>query len=160
MPGTKKQFPAYSDYGGKTAREIFGWKALNTAITKKAVLSESCIFLNNGDGTFATVKLPITAQFSPVRDIMTHDLNGDGKTDIILTGNDYTVKPVYGRYDASYGWLLLNEGDNKFKTLMPAESGFMVTGDARKLALLKVSGKMYLLAGVNNNDLQIFECLE
>jgi enediyne biosynthesis protein E4 len=160
MPGIKKQFPAYSDYGGKTAREIFGWKALNTAIKKKAVLSESCIFLNNGDGTFKTIKLPITAQFSPVRDIMTHDLNGDGKTDIILTGNDFTVKPVYGRYDASYGWCLINEGDNNFKTLMPSESGFMVTGDARKLALLNVSGKMYLLVGVNNNDLQIFECLE
>jgi enediyne biosynthesis protein E4 len=160
MPGFKKQFPAYTDFGGKTAREIFGWKALNTAIKKKAVLSESCIFLNNGDGTFKTIKLPVTTQFSPVRDILTHDLNGDGKTDIVLTGNDYTVKPVYGRHDASYGWCLINEGDNNFKTLMPAESGFVVKGDARKIAQITVSGKMYLLVGVNNNDLQVFECLE
>ncbi|MDP4223650.1 MAG: VCBS repeat-containing protein [Bacteroidota bacterium] len=160
MPGILKKFPNYSDFGGKSVKEIFGWKALNHSIRKSAVLFESCLFLNNGDGTFKTIKLPVTAQFSPVRDILARDINNDGKIDILLVGNDYTAKPSYGRYDASYGWCLLNNSGFSYKTLMPSESGFKVAGDARKIVPIKVSGKQYLLVAVNDGDLQIFECLK
>jgi hypothetical protein len=159
MPGIKEKFPNYSDFGGKTAKDIFGRKALNYAIKKNAVLFESCIFLNNGNGTFKIIKLPVTAQFSPVRDILVHDLNKDGKTDIVLVGNDYTIKPSFGRQDASYGWCLLNETIHGFKTLMPPESGFKVMGDARKILPIEVMGKQYFIVAINDRDLQIFECL-
>ena len=159
MSGIKEKFPNYSDFGGKSAKDIFGRKALNYAITKNAVLFESCIFLNNGNGTFKIIKLPVSAQFSPVRGILVHDLNKDGKTDIVLVGNDYTTKPSFGRQDASFGWCLVNDTTNGYKALMPPESGFKVTGDARKILPVEVSGKQYLIVAVNDRDLQIFECL-
>jgi hypothetical protein len=160
MPGLEKRFPEYSRFGGKTVFEIFGRSALKKSIKKNAVLFASCFFLNNGDGTFQINKLPVEAQFSPVRDAMTGDFDKDGKKDIALVGNDYTAKPSYGRYDASYGWLLLSGNNDGYKALMPVSSGFKVTGDARKISRAIISGKDYLIVGVNNNDLQVFELLK
>ncbi|NSW94423.1 MAG: VCBS repeat-containing protein [Bacteroidales bacterium] len=160
IPYLKNKFPNYYDFGGKTARDIFSAEILKHSVKKDAVLLESCIFLNNGKGTFQILKLPIEAQFSPVRDILVHDLDKDGKADLVLVGNDYTAKPTYGRYDASYGWCILNRTPDGFKTLTPPESGFKVTGDARKVLTVNILNKQYLIVGVNDKDIQLFECLK
>jgi len=160
MPFLEKKYSSYSDFGGKTAEDIFGRKKLSKSILKNAVLSESGLFINDGKGKFETKKLPVMAQFSPVRDILVHDLNNDGKMDLVLTGNDYTVRPSMGRYDASYGWCLLGDTDYRFNVLMPAKSGLKITGDARKILLIKILGKRFLISAVNNGDLQFFEFLK
>ena len=150
-------FPNYSDFGGKTVQEIFGSNILERSIIKKAELFESCLFVNNGDKTFSIVKLPIEAQFSPVRSIVVDDFNKDGINDMAIAGNNYSVRPSYGRYDASYGWCLLGEEDYRFKSLMPSTSGLIIKGDARKILKVEISGKHYLIALVNNEVMQIFE---
>jgi len=159
IPSLEKKFPSYADFGGKTARQIFG-RSLNSSIVKTAVLLESCMFLNNGDGTFNTVKLPVTAQFSPVRDILPGDFDRDGTTDLILAGNDYSVRPSMGRYDASFGWFLSGNGGSVFKTFFPGESGLKIKGDARKIVTLRIGGKPYIVAAVNDGDIQIFQLSE
>ncbi len=63
ISGFEKKFARYSDFGGKTLGDIFDKKTLEQSIVKSAVLFESCIFLNNGDGTF---KIDKTTQSSPV----------------------------------------------------------------------------------------------
>ena len=160
MPGLEKKFTNYSDFGGKTVKDIFDKKSLNHSILRSAVLFESCLFLNNGDGTFEINKLPVMAQFSPVRDILVRDLDMDGKMDLVLAGNDYTIRPSMGRYDASYGWCLLSDADHRYNALMPAKSGLKITGDARRVLPITVSGKQYLVAAVNDGDLQIFQFLK
>lgn len=156
MPGIKQKYQNYSDFAGKTAREIFGRRAISGAIIKKAVLLESCIFLNKGDGAFESQKLPVAAQFSPIRDILVTDIDKDGQADIIVAGNDYSVKPSYGRQDASYGWFLLNNTAGGYNALMPSESGFKVLGDARKVKQIVVSGKKYIVVALNNSEMQVF----
>lgn len=37
---------------------------------------------------------------------MVSNFNGDGIVDLILIGNDYTIIPSMGRFDAGYGWVL------------------------------------------------------
>jgi len=160
MPGLGKKYTSYSDFGGKTAKDIFGRKALNHSILKRAVLFESCLFINNRDGTFKIKKLPMAAQFSPVRDIMVRDVDLDGKSDLILVGNDYSVRPSMGRYDASYGWCLLEDTDHVYKTLMPEKSGLKIKGDARRILPIAISGKHYVVAAVNDGNLQLFELLK
>ncbi|HLN55667.1 MAG TPA: VCBS repeat-containing protein [Bacteroidales bacterium] len=160
IPGIEKKFRDYADFGGKTVKDMFGSSAVSRAVVKKAVLFESCIFLNDGKGVFKKVILPVEAQFSPVRGILTRDLNNDGTVDIILAGNDYTIKPSFGRQDASYGWCLLNEGPDGFKALKPYESGFLVKGDSRKVLPVKIAGKQHLVVAVNDSDLRVFECLK
>jgi len=160
ISGFEKDYPDYSDFGGKTIEDFFGKSLLDQSIIKRAVQFESCVFLNNGDGTFKTEKLPTEAQFSPVRDILVQDINHDGINDLILAGNNYPVRPSYGRYDASYGWFLSGGLNHYYKILMPVESGLIIKGDARKIVFFNVSGKQYLATAVNNGELQIFEILK
>lgn len=157
IAGLERKYPRYSDFGGQTIKDIFGKNAVDQSIIKKAVLFETCFLHNNGDGTFKIEKLPVEAQFSAVRDILTGDINKDGKADIVLAGNDYNVRPSYGRYDASYGWCLPGDKNNGFRVLMPVESGLAIKGDARKIRAIEINGKHYLVAAVNNGELQIFQ---
>jgi enediyne biosynthesis protein E4 len=160
IPWLDKKYPRYSDFGGKTVEDIFGKSAIDKSILKKAELFESCLFHNKGDGTFEIKKLPEEAQFSQVRNIIVKDINKDGKQDLILAGNDYAVRPSYGRYDASFGWCLLGDSHNEFNTLMPVRSGLKINGDARKIRPIDIAGKHYLLAAVNNGELQVFQFLK
>ncbi len=156
MTGFKKKYPNYSDFGEETVEDIFGKEKLDQSIIRRAVLFESCLFLNKGDGTFEINKLPKIAQFSPVRDIFVHDFNIDGENDLVLVGNNYSVRPSIGRYDASYGWCLLGTGHG-FSALMPVESGLRINGDARRIHPIEVLGKHFLVAVVNDGNLQIFQ---
>jgi hypothetical protein len=155
ISGIEKKYPHYSDFGGKTAVDIFGKKAIVQSTVKSAVKFESCIFMNNGNGTFETKNLPSPAQFSQDRDILVRDMDKDNRQDLILVGNDYAVSPSYGRYDASYGWCLL-ASDKGYIARMPIESGLVVSGDARKIVSINIKGKQYIIVAVNNGNLQAF----
>ncbi len=98
---------------------------------------------------FITNVLPTMAQFSPVRDIYVHDFNLDGRPDLVLVGNNYSVRPSVGRYDASYGWCLLGTGHG-FKTLTQVESCLRIDGDARRILPIEIMGKHMLVAAVND----------
>jgi hypothetical protein len=119
LPYLGKLYAHYADFGGKTVKDIFEKKTLLQSTRKKAVLFESCIFLNEGKGTFTRINLPIEAQFSPVRDIFVRDFNNDSIMDLALVGNDYLARPSYGRYDAAYGWCLLGKSDGNYEVQMP-----------------------------------------
>jgi enediyne biosynthesis protein E4 len=157
LPYLGKLYAHYADFGGKTVKDIFDKKTLQKSTLKKAVLFESSIFLNNGKGAFTRVALPVEAQFSKVRDVMVQDFNKDGITDIALVGNDYAIRPSYGRYDAAYGWCLLGNKEGNYKAMMPVKSGFVVKGDARRIAPVTINGKQYMVVTVNNGDLQVFQ---
>jgi hypothetical protein len=156
ISGLDKKYPAYSDFGGKTLNEIFEKSTIDNSIVKKAVMFESSVFMNSGDGTFIKASLPAMAQFSPVRGIVAGDFDKDGKQDLVVAGNNYAVRPSYGRYDASYGWCLLADSSQIFKTLLPANSGLVIKGDARRLVEIDIAGKRHIVAGVNNGELQVF----
>jgi hypothetical protein len=157
VTGLKNKYPSYSDFGGMTVKDIFGTEKLDQSIVKKAVLLESCVFLNHGNGTFIFKVLPKIAQFSPVRDMAVHDFNQDGRGDLVLVGNNYAVRPSIGRYDASYGWCLLGGPDHGYNALMPVESGLRIDGDARKIRPIEVMGKSLLVTAVNDGDLQVVQ---
>jgi len=155
--GLMMKYPSYADFGGQTARDIFGKEKLDRSIIRRAVLFESCVFLNNGDGTFEINEFPVIAQFSPVRDIFVDDFDRDGQRDLVLAGNNYSVRPSVGRYDASNGWCLLGETGHGYSVLMPMESGLRINGDARRILPIEVKGKHFLVAAVNDGNLQVFQ---
>ncbi len=70
--------------------------AIDQSTLKSAVLFESCLFLNNGDGTFEIIKLPIIAQVSPVRDILVRDFNLDGSMDLVTCRKRLYRKTIPG----------------------------------------------------------------
>ena len=156
ITGLKEKYPTYADFGGNTAREIFGEEKLDKSLVRKAVHFESTLFLNKGDGTFEIIALPKEAQFSPVRDIHVLEYNNDGMGDLILAGNNYSVRPSIGRYDASPGWCLMGTPDPGFRVLMPLESGLTIDGDARKIEAIEIAGQRFLVVAVNKGDVQLF----
>ncbi|NIA29389.1 MAG: hypothetical protein GWP06_05675, partial [Actinobacteria bacterium] len=131
----------------KQITEIFTEKQLNKAVVKKAYTFESSVFYGNAEGTFLRQPLPTEAQFSPVYAIMARDFDSDGVKDLLLAGNSYGVKPQLGRYDASYGTLLIGNGAGgstpldgsypmEFTAASALKSGLSLTGQVRDMVSL------------------------
>lgn len=159
--GFRKKYPHYSDFAGESVTDIFGREVIENSVLKEIVLLQSCVFRNNGDGTFATEKLPREAQFSTIRDILVSDFNSDGLSDLAVVGNNYAVRPSYGRYDASYGWCLLQQmQNNTLNALTPSESGLSVKGDARAIKLIQIGNEPFVITAVNNGNLQLFKLMK
>jgi len=157
MPDLNKKYPSYADFAGKTVVDLFGKDKIAKSIVKRAELFESCLFKNNGDGTFATEKLPTAAQFAPINAILSVDFNSDGNPDLVAAGNNYQIRPSLGRQDASYGWFLKGSKSYAFETLNPVQSGFNINGESRKMRSISIAGKPYIIVGVNHGDIQIFK---
>ena len=58
---------------------------------------------NRGEGRLEVEELPVRAQLAPVYGLHVEDVTGDGRSEVILGGNLYEVKPQAGAYDAGRG---------------------------------------------------------
>ncbi|MEL7533717.1 MAG: RNA-binding protein, partial [Bacteroidota bacterium] len=100
--------------------------------------------------------LPIEAQFAPIYGALARDFNGDGYPDVALVGNDFGTELMVGRYDAFNGLILWNGPDG----LHPAgfaETGFLVSGDAKALVGLNAAdGDFLMVASQNHDSLRVF----
>jgi hypothetical protein len=90
--------------------------------------------LNLGNGKFDWKPFDSNGQKSWVFAIQILDLNGDGIQDLILGGNLAQSKPETGKYDASFGEVLLGKGDGTFSFWPNAQHGLLIDGDVRALA--------------------------
>jgi hypothetical protein len=85
------------------------------------------------------------------------DVNGDDRPDLLLAGNDVTVRPQWGRAEAEKGTILLNQGDLTFDVLQSRESGFFVPQVVRRLGILEEGPAAPLvLVGTNNGSFSAF----
>jgi hypothetical protein len=92
------------------------------------------LFLNRGDH-FEPHPLPSAAQLAPAFGVAVADFDGDGNEDVVLGQNfSYTVEGE-PRYDAGRGLILLGDGRGGLRPLTGQESGLVVYGDQRGLAL-------------------------
>jgi len=151
LPYLKARFPRYADYAGKTVTDIFSPAELAGATLKQAHTFATALARNNGDGSFTLVPLPREAQIAPVYGILASDVDGDGKTDLLLAGNFDGVQPEIGRMSASYGLLLRGEGTGRFTPLGTTRSGFAVPGQARDIQRVRTRrGDLFVVT--RNND--------
>ena len=155
--GIEKRYPDYLSFGVERAEDIFGAEKLAQSLHKQAVLFESALFINNGDGTYETRPLPTEAQFSPIRSLQAGDFNHDGIPDLVTAGNNYSTRPSLGRQDASHGLLMLGNSALEYKAVIAEKSGFSVTGDARKMHLIEIEDEPYLVLLPNNGIIQLFK---
>ena len=156
LPFIKKRFVNYRDYAGKGIEQIFTPQELNNAVIRKVYTGNTSLLVNEGDWKFSLKKLPRPAQRSPVYAVEIIDYNHDGKLDIVMAGNFFDVLPELGRYDASYGLLLMNKGGNEFKEIMPKQSGFFIKGQVRGMRMIKVGNEQRLIAVRCNDSAQVF----
>ena len=65
-----------------------------------------------------------------------------------------------GYYDASYGNVLINQGNFKWKVVPPSVSSFIVDGDKKSMVKIKVGEEKVILISENNGYLKAMKSQE
>jgi enediyne biosynthesis protein E4 len=160
IPSLKKQNLKHSEYAKKTMQELFPAELLNSSQVKLFNYPSSIIALNKGNGKFDIQKLPPMAQISSTNTILPMDVNNDGYLDLILGGNNFGFPAQFGRLDASYGDVLLNNHKGGFTRLDYLQSGLEVKGEVRDIRQISLPGKTMVLFLVNDEFPVLYECKE
>jgi enediyne biosynthesis protein E4 len=146
---TRKQFPDYSDFAGKTMEQVFGKEALTKASLLEVTTLASGYLRNDGE-TFSFVPLDDEFQISPINRFLTDDFNGDGKEDILIAPNFHGVTPYHGRFVSNTGTILSGDGS----ILDGLETGINFSQkEIRRITTITVDNDKYLLAAPNNDSL-------
>ncbi|MBS1597279.1 MAG: VCBS repeat-containing protein [Bacteroidetes bacterium] len=150
IPSIKKQNLRNEQFAKKSIQELFPSQLLNSSLVKKFNYCSSVIAINQGNGQFKIQKLPLMTQMSSVNAIRCTDLNGDGYEDIIAGGNEFGFLPQFGRLDASFGHVLLNNGKGEFSLLGTSESGVELRGQIRDISIVRGKNETFVLFLQNN----------
>ena len=140
IPWILQKYPRNDAYARATLGEIFGEQRLAAARRFAATELRSGVFLSQPDGTYRFEPLPRIAQVAPLQGVVAGDFDGDGRADIYAVQNSYAPIAVVGRFDGGLSQLLRGDGHGHFTAVPPAESGLLVPGDAKALAVLDLDG--------------------
>jgi hypothetical protein len=155
LPMLSKRLPTYASDVGKTGEDLFTPAELQGAVVRQAYTFATSLVRNEGGGRFTLVPLPDEAQLAPVYGILAADVDRDGRTDLLLSGNFDGFRPEIGRMAASYGLLLRGDGKGRFSPSRAPESGFFVPGQSRDIQRVRTaSGDAYIVS--RNNDRPLF----
>jgi hypothetical protein len=157
FPGLKKQNLKHHDYAQKTIQQLFSPELINKSIVKKVNYCSSIIAINDGKGNFKIQKLPVMAQLSSINAIISMDVNLDSKPDLVMGGNNFEFPPQFGRLDASFGIVLLNQGEGKFEWVNGARSGVVIPGEIRDIKEITGKDKRYVLVAQNDQVPILYE---
>lgn len=158
MPNLLRKVNTYHQWASSALDEIYEKARLEAALKLEATTLESMVLINDGEGRFTLKPLPPMAQISPVFGIALSDFNGDGFTDAVLAQNFLTPQQETVPYDGGLGLYLRGgaatpENPHSLEAVWPADSGVVVPGDAKSLAVTDFGsdGLPDLLIGVNNS---------
>lgn len=98
LPYLKKKILYYRDYAQLSMSDLFSVAQLAEAQVFQANTLSSSIFINEGE-KFTREDLPLELQYAPIYAIKSLKM-ADGSLTLFLGGNQYLVKPQFGRYDA------------------------------------------------------------
>lgn len=147
LPAWPYPLPSYSRFAELPFYQLITSELRKGTLEKKAVEFRSAVLWNEGNGNFRLEALPVAAQLAPVYAILVHDVDGDGKPDILLGGNCYGLPTGRGRADAGRGLLLKGKGKGQFE-----EAGsLLLPGQIRSFARIQ----SLLFIGRNNARLTV-----
>ncbi|MCC6726867.1 MAG: VCBS repeat-containing protein [Saprospiraceae bacterium] len=157
LPFLKKKFVRNTAYAKASIEAVFtnaelsGTQLLNTEILA------STWFENKGNGQWEAHALPDEAQISPVHVILSGDFNDDGKTDLLVAGNDSGFDVETGPVNTSPGFLLAGDGKGGFRAVSPSKSGFWATEEVRYIQKIegKQNGRKALIIANNNGKIEM-----
>ncbi|KYP15561.1 VCBS repeat-containing protein [Flavihumibacter sp. CACIAM 22H1] len=159
VPALKKQNLKHEQYASRSIQQLFSAEMISGATQRLFNFNTSIIVWNEGGGSFSIEELPIPVQLSSVNAIVSCDINKDGLPDLLMGGDKFALLPQFGRLDASYGHVLINEGRRKWAYLSGPAAGFEYRGITQSLSLLNSRRKYSVLLVPNNDKPQLFELL-
>ncbi|GAB4015348.1 VCBS repeat-containing protein [Spirosoma koreense] len=159
MPGIiNKRFTNYELFAGKPLNEVVNDDELKDA-EEHIVNQFASVYLENQGGKFRVHALPTLAQVSKLFALLAIDFDQDGDLDVLGGGNFYGVSTYQGRYDASCGLVLRNEGEGRFTALSPIDTGFLLAGEVRDIRLVQTMSGPLVVVARNGTGLQSFKPL-
>lgn len=158
MPFISEKFPSYEGFANASLIDVYGDK-VSSSYNKEVVDFNSYVMINTGSG-FNLTPLPIQAQEFPILSCISKDVNNDNYKDLIIAGNIYQTEVETPRLDSGKGLVLISNKKNNYTPLLINESGLNIPGDVKSIQNIKLeSGQEILIAGKNQNLLQIIEML-
>ena len=136
IPSILRRFPRNDAYARATLGEILGEDRLAAAARYAATELRSGAFMSQPDGTYRFEPLPRIAQIAPIQGLVAGDFDGDGNADICAVQNSYAPVPSVGRFDGGLGQMLRGDGRGGFSAVAAGDSGLIVPGDAKALAVV------------------------
>jgi hypothetical protein len=145
----RSKYTDYASYADAQLNSIFSKSDLRDAGVLEASMMQS-VYLENKQSKFVYKPLPSSAQFSPLYGVSLIDYNHDGNMDLILGGNQSSIRIRMGVIDANFGQLYEGDGKGNLTYVSQSKSGLNITGDTKSMQVMSIDGKEYLLVGVNN----------
>ena len=139
LPILKKKYKYYNEIAEASMTDLFDQNLIESSI--KLSLNELhtvAIIIENK--TWKILELPQPIQYSSVYAIHSTDDN------IYLGGNNYRVKPQFGRQDASYGWVMKKTNSSNFGKI----KSLHIDGQIRDIATLND----HLLFSINGESIK------
>jgi enediyne biosynthesis protein E4 len=156
MPFINERFETYADFAGAHLYEVIEKARLEEAVTYSVTDLTSSVFYNQGN-RYVREPLPDECQFSPLRDFLVTDLTRNGLPDVVGVGNFFDAATQRGRYDASYGDVLINEGSGLLSHLPNREINWYVKGQFTGVETLRIDGSLVMVVAENNGTLRFFK---
>lgn len=156
IPLLKKKYLSYQKFSETKFTEFFSREVIQKSRLYTANTFESVYIENKGLGSFEIRHLPAAVQFSTANTFVTEDFNKDGNMDVLVGGNFFRSNIQMGRYDASYGHVLLGDGNGNFKAMPGSKSGFSVRGEVRRILPVKIGSNVHYMVVRNNDTVEFF----
>lgn len=157
LPALKKSVLKYSAYSKKTIEDIFPGVDFKKIRHREVNWLASSVLLSGKSGKYELSALPKEAQFSSIYAVETGDFDFDGILDVVAGGNQFLIKPEFGRQDASAGWFFRGY-QKKGKYVSGAGESLNIRGQIRDIAYLAVEKNInFLVFAKNGDELEIYE---
>jgi hypothetical protein len=150
IPAIKTKFKDYDAFSIATLEDVYTEPALENSLhyfTK----TFSTVYLENTGNQLIMSNLPTLSQLSAVNKILKKDINKDGYTDIIISGNMYNSEVETPRNDGSVGVYLEFDPSNGFKAIPTRESGLFINGDVKDMEFISLKGNNYIVSAKNDD---------
>ena len=150
LPNLKKKIVKYENYANASVEDLFSTTQLEEGQISELNTLKSAVFLSTAEG-YISHELPSEIQYAPVYAIAQIDKGIPSKGVLFFGGNQFLVKPQFGRYDASKGWVV-DYSINQNKIVFESPKILGVSGQIRQLKIVNSQSRKQLLIGINDNE--------
>tara|TARA_R110000823_G_scaffold211018_1_gene341390 strand:- start:3343 stop:6693 length:3351 start_codon:yes stop_codon:yes gene_type:complete len=158
IPAIKTKFKDYHSFATASLEDIYSTEHLSKSTHYQVKNFANTYVENLGNGQFKLRSLDNLAQIAPINSMVVQDVDQDGNLDVIYAGNLYGSEVETPRGDASFGGLMIGDGEGRFISQMPYDSGLMVKGEVKAAIKMKLAGgNEGILFAKNNDNLQLLQ---
>ena len=154
-PFLYEKIETFSEFANSNIIDVYGIENIENALHLEASSFSSYYIQNNGHGNLEFISLPNKAQFGPTLDFEFLDLNKDGVLEVLGVGAIYDSEVETIRYDASQGYVLTHNNDNKISIYKDLIS--LTNKEVKAIESIYIKGELHLLLLCVNDELSVLK---